>query len=211
MMISIRNSIAACAVFGAVAVSPAHATTVAFDDVGFGNLTGTNKPNVLDNSSAIVKATITKTSRGISVVDTVTETLNGKPFSLTQHGSQIGTGNSYLAGFTFNLTNVADLAVTNVTAGAKYRVVKDLKSLPNPPGAYPASITGIGVPVGSYANLVPYKYTLLFEGITNLAIGHSITLTAEISAVPLPGALAMFGSALLGLTAFARRRRAIPE
>jgi len=210
-MINIRSGAAAVAVLGAVmSVSAAHAATVAFDDVGFGNLVGNNTPNVLDNNSAVVTAKISETAPGLAVVDSVVETLNGKPFTLSQHGSQLGTGDTYLAGFTFNLTKTTDLAVTNVTSGAKYILVKDFSTDGGKNGTtipYAASVAGIGTPVASYANLGSGKYTLLFEGIANLTVGTSEKISATISAVPLPGSLVMFGSALIGLTAMGSRRR----
>jgi len=194
----------------AMSAPAAHAATVAFDDVGFGNLTGYTASNVLDSNSAVVTATITETAPGLAVVNSVAETLDGHAFTLTQHGSQIGTGNDYLAGFTFGLSAPSSIAVTDVTPGAKYVVVKDYSTDGGANGTttpYSPSISGIGTPVSSYADLGIGKYSLIFEGVADLAVGSSTALSATISAVPLPGALVMFGSALIGLTAFGGRRR----
>ena len=199
----LRTSILAAGILGAVMSAPAaRASTVAFDDVGFGNLTG---PASIDGNTATVTGSLFKAPGGLAVIDSVAETLAGHSFTLTQHGSQIGTGDSYLAGFTFNLGKVSNIAITSVTPGVNYVVVKDKNSLPLPPGSYPASVSGIGTPVSSYANLSPGKYTLLLEGVVT-AFGTS-SVSATISAVPLPGALMMFGSALIGLTVFGSRRR----
>ena len=200
----LRTSLVAAGVLGAVmSVSAARASTVAFDDVGFGNLTG---PLSIDGNTATVTASLSKSDGSLSVVDSVAETFGGNPFTLTQHGSQLGAGNAYLAGFTFNLGKVSDIAVTSVTPGVSYVVVKNNNGLPLPPGSYPALVSGIGTTVGSYANLSPGKYTLLLEGV--ISSSGSSSVSATISAVPLPGALVMFGSALIGLTAFGARRRA---
>ena len=200
-MTNFRSGVAAVAILGAMLSAPvAHATTVAFNDVGFGNLTG---PSHIDNSTAVLKAKLTKTTSGLVDVNSVVETLGGHAFTLTQHGSQVGTGSNYLAGFTFNVVGGTDIAVTNVTPGVGYIVVKDKSSLGG--GAFPASVSGIGTTVASYANLVAGKYTLLLEGVVGEA--RSTTVSATISAVPLPGSLVMFGSALIGLTAFGARRR----
>ena len=200
-MINFRSGVAAVAILGAMLSAPvAHATTVAFNDVGFGNLTG---PSHIDGETAVLHATLTKTTPGLVDVNSVAETLGGHSFTLTQHGSQVGSGNSYLAGFTFNVVGGTDIAVTNVTPGVGYIVVKDKNSLGA--GAFPASISGIGTTVASYANLAAGKYTLFLEGVVGEA--RSTTVSATISAVPLPGSLVMFGSALIGLTAFGARRR----
>ena len=50
------------------------------------------------------------------------------------------------------------------------------------------------------------SYSLLIQG---TAVSGPGTVTGELSAVPLPGSLVMFGSALLGLTAFGARRRSV--
>lgn len=207
VMINFRSGVAAVAILGAMLSAPvAHATpvsSVAFNDVGFGNLTG---PGHIDGETAVLNAKLKETSPGLTDVNSVVETLGGHSFTLTQHGSQVGTGDAYLAGFTFNVAKGTDIAVTNVTPGVSYVVVKDKNSLGT--GAFPASISGIGTPVASYANLAAGKYTLFLQGVVDLALNGSSTVSATISAVPLPGSLVMFGSALIGLTAFGARRRA---
>ncbi len=51
-----------------------------------------------------------------------------------------------------------------------------------------------------------HSYALLIEGLPTFGTG-SYAISGTLSAVPLPGSLVMFGSALLGLTALGARRR----
>jgi hypothetical protein len=48
----------------------------------------------------------------------------------------------------------------------------------------------------------------VIQAVSTLPKGGIATLTGSLSAVPLPDSLLMFGSTLVGLTAFGARRRA---
>ena len=63
-------------------------------------------------------------------------------------------------------------------------------------GTVPGTLTWSNLVVGD-------QYSLIIEGTTET----TGSITGTLSAVPLPGSLLMFGSALLGLTAFGARRR----
>jgi hypothetical protein len=214
----LRSSLSAFALFGAVlgASSAAHATVVptnlpvvSYNDVGFGNLSGYNPFNIIDNSTAGLIVSLTQTAPGLVTTDIVAETLNGKPFTLNQRGKQTGTlGGSYLAGFTFNLGVPSYIQYVPDAPGQTWTWTKGAPTLVG-------GVVTPGAQVGAtdashFASLPAGKYTLLFSGVVNLALNGATSFGGTISTVPLPGSLVMFGSALIGLTAFgARRRKAV--
>lgn len=213
-MTSLRFSLTALAVFGAVlgASTAAHATpvptapVVSYNDVGFGNLSGYNPFNIIDNQTAGLTVSLTQTTSGLVTTDVVAETLNGQPFTLTPHGKQTGTaGGSYLAGFTFNLGVPSYVQYVPNTQGETWTWTKGTPILVDgvvTPGAQ------IGATDLSHFALLPAgKYTLLFSGVVDLALNGATSFGGTISSVPLPGSLAMLGSALIGLTVFGARRR----
>ncbi len=207
-MSKLRNSLAAFGLFTAALVgasAAANASTVSFNDVGFGNLSGYNPFNILDGQTAGLTVSLSETAPGLVTTDIVAESLNGHAFTLNQRGSLVGDGNSYLAGFTFNLGVDSYLQYVPSTPGQTWTWTAGAPTISGgvvTPGAQ------IGADNAShFANLPAGKYTLLFSGTVDLGPGGSTSFGGDISTVPLPGSLVMFGSALIGLTAFGARRR----
>ena len=215
--ISTRMAGAALTMATLLAAAPggANATpifTVSFDDVGIGNLSGYNPFNIIDGQTADVTVNLSQTQAGLVTSDVVSETLNGVPFTVTQHGSQVGTVPAYVAGFTFNLGTASYVQYVPSSPGQTWAWIKGTPVLE--PLATSSGLINVDVPdfIGAidtpyFADLPAGKYTLLFAGIVNLAVGESTSFGGTLSTVPLPGSLVMFGAALLGLTAFGARRR----
>ncbi len=186
--------------------------TLSFDDVGIGNLSGYNPFNIIDGQTAGLTVNLSQTQAGLVTSDVVTETLDSVPFTVTPHGSQTGTVPAYVAGFTFNLGAASYIQYVPSSPGQTWAWIKGTPTLE--PLATATGLTNIDVPAflgpidtPYFANLPAGKYTLLFAGIVNLAVGESTSFGGTISTVPLPGSLVMFGAALLGLTALGARRR----
>jgi len=235
-MTILRSSLSAFALLGAVlgASTAAHATPVtttapgqSFNDVGIGSLSNIAFGETIDNQTAVLNVTLKQTAPGLVTTDSTVETQtafkNGNivtyPFSITQHGKKTGTAEnngyfSYFAGFTFNngipgfstgMPNYVQYVPSS--AGEHWIWVKGVPTVSN------TGVVSYGPQVGAadathLAGLTPNtKYTLLFSGIVDLALNGTTSFGGTISAVPLPGSLVMFGSALLGLTAFGARRR----
>ena len=218
------------------AASPAHATTVvsnsylAYDNIGIGTLSGSNPAQVIDGGTAGVTATLTYQegggSFGFTAAGSVQETLGGQPVlpgSVPDYGTATSPINGeYMVGFTFDLATAASVKYTPLPGGQNFELAEGTPTEANhdaPPfiSSIPVDVTVDGV-VGSpntelFANLSAGTYTLLLYGSSPLVVPNSRdpfvtgTVGGTISAVPLPGSLAMFGSALLGLAAIGPRRR----
>lgn len=198
---------AAIALVLGLSVTAANASPVltSFGDVGFGNLSGYNPFNILDNQTAGLTVNVAKSDAGLVTTNIVAESLNGHSFTLTPRGNQIGNSNTYLAGFTFNLGTASYLQYVPSSPGESWIFTKGAPTLSGGIVTPGAQIGGDNA--SHFANLDAGKYTLLFRGVVDLALGGSTSFGGTISTVPLPGSLLMFGSALVGLTAFSRRRR----
>lgn len=198
---------AAMAIVLGLSVTAANATPIvtSYDDVGFGNLSGYNPFNILDNQTAGLTVSLANVAPGLVTTNIVAESLNGHNFTLNQRGNQIGSADAYLAGFTFNLGTASYLQYVPSTPGETWIWTKGAPTLAGGVITPGAQIGGDNA--SHFANLDAGKYTLLFGGIVDLALGASTSFGGTISTVPLPGSLLMFGSALIGLTAFGRRRR----
>lgn len=216
-MATLRNSLAALGLFSAAllgASAAANATPVptgpvSFNDIGIGNFSGYNPLNIIDNSTGSLEVTLSESLSGLVTTNLVIETLNGNQFHVTDHGSVTGSGNAYEAGFTFNLPTTSYIQYVPNAGGQTWAWTKGVPAISGgtvTPGAqigwtnesYLSALGGVGT---------IQKYTLLFSGIVDLAPGGSTSFGGTISTVPLPGSLVMFGSALIGLTAFGARRR----
>lgn len=61
--------------------------------------------------------------------------------------------------------------------------------------------------LGSYSVAAGTGFKTAFDNLSDPATGQQFYVSAmEVRVVPLPGALALFGSGLIGLAGFARRR-----
>lgn len=145
-----------------------------------------------------------------------------KPSPLSTPGattvSQSGSGT--LTGFTFDyeftLTKGATIDAilsqshTTVTSGTSFEL---FKGTPGSPTHLVNSTVGTGAATGElqlhYAGLTAGSYFLQIVSTTGLTSGKVGTLTGLVSvtAVPLPGALIMFGSVVVGLVGVGRRAR----
>ena len=219
-----------------VAASSAHATTVvsnsylAYDNIGIGTLSGSNPAQVIDGGTAGVTATLTYQEgggfSGFTAAGSVQETLGGQPVlpgSVPDYGTATSPINGqYLVGFTFDLAAASSIKYTPGSSGQNFELAQGIPTEANhdaPPfiSRIPVDVTVDGI-VGSpntelFADLPAGTYTLLLYGASPLVVPEGRdpfvtgTVGGTISAVPLPGSLAMFGSAFLGLVAFGARRR----
>lgn len=184
----------------------AHAAT-SYNDVGLGNLNGINPFNVIDNQSAALSVSLEETlDGGLVTTALVNETLNGLTFTVTPHGSQIGDGTAWQAGFTFNLGLPSYVQYVPSVPGETWAWTKGIPSLSGgtiTPGAQIGATN-----LSHFAQLPAGKYTLLFSGSISLTPGDPVFELGTASTVPLPGAAGLFGAALLGLATMSRSRRA---
>ncbi len=206
-MTEFRTQLAGFCLTVALLGAPAAAqATTSYNDAGLGNLTGLNPFNIIDNQSAALSVSLDETLDGQLVTKAVVnESLNGLPFTLTQHGSQTGDGSDWMAGFSFNLGVASYVQYVPSTPGETWIWTKGIPTLVG--GTItPGSQLG-ATDLSHFAMLPAGKYTLLFSGSIVLPPGDPTFLLGTASAVPLPGAAGMFGLALLGLTGLARRRK----
>lgn len=207
----IRSGITAVVTFLAVAsASPADATAITdvnFTDIGIGAL----KPGQPDTL-------IVTLSFGFG-----TQPYRADP-SYQVGGGSVSFGTldgyyddplkrNYVTGFTFTLSKPSAVKYQPGQAGQSYELVKGTPNETNPEhfSIGDDDTVTFGPALGA-GKLSAGTYTLIFDGSVNFTqVGSSSLYDGTISAVPLPGSLVMFGSALLGLTAFGRRRRARPE
>lgn len=124
--------------------------------------------------------------------------------------SKLGTESAYRDAFGFHLSSPATVTYTAdpVSGAFSNTSVELLKHIST--GMGHGTVTPIlGTTVGdtlSFANLGSSAYTLVFKGDVSLKSPTAV-LGGTVSAVPLPGSLVMFGSALVGLIGFGTRRR----
>ena len=197
----------------------------ALADPIFASLGPLSGPGAVDGQTAVIGASFTQvpTNTGgvfgsalqsIVVSATATETLDGNPVTFPGFGGgfnpydgPIGDTYSYQAGYEFTLGVPSSVVFAPAATGLNFSMYRgDPFPLSNGIWAF----TGNGVPnqptlVASpgtryFANLPEGTYTLDFTGTVNLELGQTSSLSfGTVSAVPLPGALTMFGTALIGL------------
>jgi hypothetical protein len=174
-----------------IALTGGNSATLGTDDSDFSTFGGTFASDV----------TIGKT--GVTLKDTYGSLLLGSPVTAT-------AGLSFAESYTFDLTAPATSVSIQVNAsptssvtfaGASY----DGSSVISSPGS-----TGTDAFFTSGA-LTTGFHTFVFD-VTAKASGAFTSITGNgtaVSAVPLPGAMALFGSGLFGVGALARRRKAV--
>ena len=161
------------------------------------------------------------------------EGVGGKEFSLTQydhvtgstghqgHGEDDDSGKSanYIDSFTFDLNSASSVTFTPDRSeghgsdhegswNGKITLVKGVLGKDDQIVSFESATKGKHDSL-IFANLGAGEYSLVFQGVVGGSdCGEgSNKYGGTISAVPLPGSIAMFGSALLGLTALGARRR----
>ena len=153
------------------------------------------------------------------LINTAKPTPLSAPGSVTSLVTHTGTGafSSFVYDFEFTLTKAATLdatlsqAHTTVLTGAQFELFKGTPGSPQGSPFPIASTVGTGAATGElqlhYADLAAGSYFLQIVG--GLLSGKVGTLTGLVSvaAVPVPGALLLFGSALAGLVGVTRRGR----
>ncbi len=200
-MINLRSSLSAFALVGALVAAPslAHATT-APSLSEYSLLLSANDSDVVSVVNTFKNATHTKYSTNVQVNDLPssgsTPVTGGKSFA-TAVDFTLGTGTTVTwaaDGFDSHVSGVTyELISGNPAQGST-----NYNSLPVLASGDTFSLSGLTA--GGH-------YALLIQGLSNLTSSGSYAFTGTLSAVPLPGSLVMFGSALLGLTAFGARRR----
>ncbi len=171
---------------------------------------------------ALADVTAESLTLGDSSSVTVTDTAKAGQYSVyvstndfnsgnTNAGNAVKGGTAFAAAVDFTLASgngvswLADGADPTKFSNVTYKLISGSPSQGSTTyGSLPvldsgAAFTLAGLTVGD-------SYALLIQGVSLIGSGNA-TLTGTLSAVPLPGALVMFGSALVGLTALGARRR----
>ena len=189
--------------------SPAHAY------LDFANLGPLSGPSAVDGQTAAIGASFiqepTSLGQSLNVTAYATETFDGKPVTFPGYGGGSLNifydpgydDNQYEAGYIFTLGVPSSVVFTPATTGLNFVLYKD-EPVPEissqyfefPLGKVPNTSPGTLY----FADLPAGLYTLDFTGTLNLQLDQTSSLSfGTVSAVPLPGSLTMFGTALIGL------------
>jgi len=198
MAIELSFKKAALAVAGGAALvtlasaAPANATTTAYLTVDLDNQNG----GTLDLAGPdLFQAQINKTSTGLNVQDTYYQT----------GVTSVAAATQFQFDYTFtvaaNTPATAYALQTNSNGISNFSL--QLVDLTNPAVIGTAS-TGNSLVVNASNLTAGDLYEVIVKGALT---GTSATFNGQVSAVPLPGTLALFGTGLLGLAGLARRRR----
>ena len=201
-MINLRSSLSALALVGALVGAPsfAHATTTPGLSE-YSLLLSANDSDVVSVVNTFKNATHTKYSTNVQVNDL--GAIGSAP--VTGGSKNFATSVDFTLGSGTTVTWAADGYDSHVS-GVTYELISgnpaqastNYNTLPVLASGDTFSLSGL-TEGGHYA--------LLIQGLSNLTTNGNYAFTGTLSAVPLPGSLVMFGSALLGLTAFGARRR----
>ena len=192
-MMNLRSGLSALALVGAI-FSFSHAANAAtLSSINIGALDGTAGDQV---DVAVVDTNLKGGSYKIVVNNYVDPVSAGNivhgPISNTAFSAAVNFTLTNGDGVTFSDYGYTGGKFTNV----QYNLLDGATTLtPDVAGSDPLSWSGLAS---------EHPYELL---ITGNAVSGPGSVTGTLSAVPLPGSLVMFGSALLGLTALGARRR----
>ena len=206
-MINLRSSLSALALVGAVfASSAAHATPTPT----FFSITAADGLMLDDSTSVVLSATTGKAPKySVSILSQATNSGDVNSSGGNSVGSTVVTGVDFTldnlgtkvtwtpqTNYGFDPESITYKLVHGTPTQASYNTMTPLAEV-----TVGDSLTWSGLTGGD-------TYALIIQATSMLSTRNNIaTLTGTLSAVPLPGSLVMFGSALLGLTAFGARRR----
>ena len=207
-MINLRSGLSALALVGAVVgFSPAaHATPIPT----FFSVTAADGLMLDDSTSVVLSATTGKAPKySVSILSQATISGDENSAGGNSVGSKVATGVDFTldnlgtkvtwtpqTNFGFDPESISYKLVAGTPTQGNYNSLPGLTEV-----TVGDSLTWSGLTGGN-------SYALIIQATSTLLSKNSIaTLTGTLSAVPLPGSLVMFGSALLGLTAFGARRR----
>lgn len=131
---------------------------------------------------------------------------NGSIGDLSQ-GTKSGSGSSlsYIYEFTLSKTSSVDMQLSGNEPGLTTTAFSLYSGTPSSAILKAASVTKPGTLEINASGLTAGSY--FFEVTTQAVKNTSISGVGSISAVPIPGALVMFGTSLIGLAAYSRRQR----
>ena len=204
----------------------------AFDDIGIGYLNGPDPDANRAEISFETSVSNGKVHTNASVEyqrdarDHDDDGVGGNDYNLTQYDHVTGTTGSqghgeddrsgksgnYIDSFTFNLSSASSVTFTPDRSenswNGKITLVQGVLGSGDVITSFESPTTGRHDSL-VFANLAAGEYSLVFQGVVGGSDcgDGSNKFGGTISAVPLPGSIAMFGSALLGLTALGARRR----
>ena len=203
-MMNLRSSLSALALVGAVFgySSAAHATDAPlladYEGVVLGN-------GASDDNNVLTTLTASPSYSAIHVDAAVVNSGSGN--------TDVGYTPNFAGAVEFQLGNAStvtwkDYSSAN-TSSVNYELVSGLPTANTQDWATFTPLSGTGTAPGTltWSGLTPGAfYSFIITGSHSDSEGDA-TVTGTLSAVPLPGSLVMFGSALLGLTALGARRR----
>jgi hypothetical protein len=202
---------AACCALGALAASPAHAALV----FNLDKISGTTIAPL--NTSV---GTVTLTQNGADEVDVLVTLLPG---TSTTHAVELINSGGPHTPFVFSLKPAKSGATVSVISPSPTFYALSGTQSDTPYGSFTNGIGYTGQNGGGHGNAGPLSFSVTdaagisVSDFTRNASGYYFAAdvigpsggTGSVSAVPLPGAVTMFGAAFMGLVGFAARKKAV--